>query len=156
GTVRAAGVAARDITVNVVNLDTKNERQAITESDGTYSIGGLAPGRYQLHVEDKALSPYRSETITLAPGQQATADIALAIQVADYIPSPDRWRLEFPVWNRYADVPGAHPYVERSKLGPYKQTALKGDYPAFGTQDVFVVLTGVLETPFEFRRVPTP
>ena len=134
GTVKAAGVAAPNITVNVVNLDNKNERQAISESDGTYSLGGLPPGRYQLHVEDKALSPYRSDTITLAPGQQATADIPLAIAVADYIPSPDRWHLEFPVWKRYADVPGVHPFVDRSKLGPYKQTALKGDYPAFGTR----------------------
>ena len=77
--------------------------------------------------------------------------------VPDYIPSPDRWRLEFPVWQRYPpELQGAYPYVDRSKLGPYKQTVLKGDYPAFGTQDVFVVLTGVLEVPFEYRRVPTP
>jgi hypothetical protein len=157
GTVKAAGVAAPSVTINVLNLETKNERQVITESDGTYSAGGLPPGRYQLHVEDKALAPYRSDTIALAPGQQATADISLSIAVADYIPSPDRWRLEFPVWQRYSpDVPGSHPYVDRSTLGPYKQSPLKGDYPVFGTQDVFVVLTGVLEAPFELRRLPTP
>jgi hypothetical protein len=76
--------------------------------------------------------------------------------VPDYIPSPDRWHLEFPVWQRYPpELKGAYPYVDTSKLGPYKQTVLKGDYPAFG-QDIFVVLTGVLEVPFEYRRVPTP
>jgi hypothetical protein len=79
------------------------------------------------------------------------------VVVPDYIPSPDRWRLDFPVWQRYPpDVPGHHPFNDGRKLDPYNRNVLKGDYPAFGTQDVFVVLTGVVETPFEYRRVPTP
>src|SRR5439155_1489739 len=180
GTVRANGAPRPNVTVNVVNLDNQNERQAISEADGTWSVAGLQPGRYEVRVDDASYRPYKSGTITLTSGQQRTADILLqevarttrtppppaqpsgpppppAVVVPDYIPSPDRWHLEFPTWQRYPpDVPGAHPYVERSKLGPYKQTMLKGDYPAFGTQDVFVVLTGVLETPFEYRRLPTP
>ena len=179
GTVRAGGAARPNVTVNVVNLESQNERQAISEADGTWSVAGLQPGRYEVRVDDTSYRPYRSGTITLTAGQQRTADIALqevarttrttppaqpsgpppppAVVVPDYIPSPDRWHLEFPAWQRYPpDVPGAHPYVDRSRLGPYKQTMLKGDYPAFGTQDVFVVLTGVLEVPFEYRRLPTP
>jgi hypothetical protein len=179
GTVRVGRSPRANITVNVVNLESQNERQAISEVDGTWSVAGLQPGRYEVRVEDASYRPYKSGTITLTAGQQRTEDISLqevarptrtaqttrpsgpppppAVVVPDYIPSPDRWHLEFPAWQRYPpDVPGAHPYVDRSKLGPYKQTTLKGDYPAFGTQDVFVVLTGVLEVPFEYRRLPTP
>ena len=179
GTVRVGRDARSNITVNVVNLENQNERQAISETDGTWTIGGLLPGRYEVRVNDASYRPYASGPITLTAGQQRTADISLqevrvqppppppppppgpppppAVVVPDYIPSPDRWHLEFPTWQRYPpELKGAYPYVDRSKLGPYKQTVLKGDYPAFGTQDVFVVLTGVLETPFEYRRVPTP
>src|SRR5438874_253049 len=178
GTVRVGRSTRSNVTVNVVNLESQNERQAISEVDGTWSVAGLQPGRYEVRVDDASYRPYKSGTITLSAGQQRTEDISLqevarttrtppaappgpppppAVVVPDYIPSPDRWHLEFPAWQRYPpDVPGAHPYVDRSKLGPYKQTMLKGDYPAFGTQDVFLVLTGVLEVPFEYRRLPTP
>jgi hypothetical protein len=201
GTVKtAAGAPQPSVTVNVVNLDNQNERQAITEADGTWTIGGLLPGRYEIHVEESGFQPYRSAAITLTAGQQRTEDISLrpaaptpapvapaptrpaqppsqrpaqpppaqpppppppgppppAVVVPDYIPSPDRWHLEFPVWQRYPpELKGAYPYVDTSRLGPYKQSVLKGDYPAFG-QDIFVVLTGVLDVPFEYRRVPTP
>src|SRR5262249_12030804 len=178
GTVTAGRSTRQNVTVNVVNLESQNERQAISEADGTWTVGGLLPGRYEVRVDDAGYRPYRSGTITLTAGQQRPADIALqelaraprtqpappsgpppppAVVVPDYIPSPDRWHLEFPTWQRYPpDVPGSHPYVDRSRLGPYRQTTLKGDYPAFGTQDVFVVLTGVVEVPFEYRRLPTP
>ena len=51
GTVRAGGAARPNVTVNVVNLENQNERQAITEADGTWSIAGLLPGRYEVRVD---------------------------------------------------------------------------------------------------------
>ena len=46
GTLRnAAGAPQPNVTINVVNLDTENERQVITEADGTWTMGGLLPGR---------------------------------------------------------------------------------------------------------------
>jgi len=186
GTLRsAAGAPQPSVTINVVNLGSEAERQAITEADGTWVVGGLLPGRYQIRVDETGFVPYRSDAIVLTAGQQRTADITLratpatagpppapspaapaqaapptpaapAVLVPDYIPSPDRWRLEFPVWYRYPpELQGDYPYVTARRLDPYNQNVLKGDYPAFGN-DVFVVLTGVLETPFEYRRVPTP
>src|SRR5258706_524031 len=137
GTVKtAAGAARPSVTVNVVNLDNQNERQAITEADGTWSIAGLLPGRYEIRVDESGFQPYRSAAITLTAGQQRTENISLrpapptrtpaqppppppappgpppppAVVVPDYIPSPDRWHLEFPVWQRYPpELKGAYP-----------------------------------------------
>jgi hypothetical protein len=213
GTLRnAAGAPQPNVTINVVNLDTENERQVITEADGTWTMGGLLPGRYEIRIDEAGFAPLR-QAVTLTAGQQSTQALTLrpaaapaqpapapppptptpaprpaqpaptpaptpppaapaatpppqaapappappAVVVPDYIREPDRWRLEFPVWQRYPpDVPGHHPYSDGRKIDPYNRNVLKGDYPAFGSQDVFVVLTGVLETPFEYRRVPTP
>src|SRR5438876_421089 len=78
GAVRtAAGAVPPSVTVNVVNLDNQNERQAITEADGTWTVGGLLPGRYEVRVEESGFQPYRSAAITLAAGQQRTEDISL-------------------------------------------------------------------------------
>src|SRR5260221_12280476 len=65
GTVRTATGAARpSVTVNVVNLDNQNERQAITEADGTWSIGGLLPRRYQGRGDEGGLPPGRNPAVT--------------------------------------------------------------------------------------------
>src|SRR5438128_1290574 len=76
GTVRVGRSTRSNVTVNVVNLESQNERQAISETDGTWSVGGLAPGRYEVRVDDASYRPYKSGTITLAAGQQRTADIS--------------------------------------------------------------------------------
>src|SRR5439155_8437035 len=77
GTVRANGAPRPNVTVNVVNLDNQNERQAITEADGAWSIAGLLPGRYEVRVDETGFQPYRSAALTLAAGQQQTNDITL-------------------------------------------------------------------------------
>jgi len=57
-----------------------------------------------------------------------------------FIPTPDRWRL---------------PGYKRNVINPYRQNVLKGDYPIFG-QDIFFIFTGISDTLFEFRQLPTP
>jgi Carboxypeptidase regulatory-like domain len=195
GTVRnAQGAPQPSATVTVVNLDTQNERQAITEMDGTFVVGGLAPGRYQVKVDEAGSTPFQSDAFSLGAGQRRAVDVrlrpipaprstrrpaptpprsprssasceavppapgaaAVPGTVPDYIPCPDRWQLEFPVWQRYPPaLAGEYPYVSGRKLDPYNRNVLKGDSPVAG-DDVFVVLSVVSETPFEFRRLPTP
>src|SRR6267378_499399 len=78
GTLRsAAGALQPSVTINVVNLETEAERQAITEADGTWVVGGLLPGRYQIRVDEGGFVPYRGDAIVLTAGQQVTADIIL-------------------------------------------------------------------------------
>ncbi len=88
--------------------------------------------------------------------QPPAAPVADPVKVPDYIPTPDRWRLEFPLWQRYPrELEGEYPYVQGRKLDPYNRNVLKGDYPISG-QDLFFVLTAIAELPFEYRNVPTP
>src|SRR5438309_432150 len=77
GTVRVGRSPRANVTVNVVNLESQNERQAISEVDGTWSVAGLQPGRYEVRVDDASYRPYKSGTITLSAAQQRTEDISL-------------------------------------------------------------------------------
>jgi hypothetical protein len=100
----------------------------------------------------KRTSAFNCET----PSSPPAAPSPGSPNIPDYVPCPDRWRLEFPVWQRYTPaLEGEFPYVTGRRLDPYNRNVLKGDYPIAGN-DVFFVLTAVSETPFEFRRVPTP
>ncbi|HYE45313.1 MAG TPA: hypothetical protein VEA44_06020 [Caulobacter sp.] len=62
----------------------------------------------------------------------------------DHFPIPDRWRLadQFGVKDRWFD--------------PYNQNTLKGDRPIPGTDDRFLVFTGVADTIIEPRSFPMP
>src|SRR5262245_45677364 len=88
GTVRnPQGGPQPGVTVNVVNLDTQDERPAITEADGTYVVGGLLPGRYQVRVAEASFAPFQSAVLTLAAGQRQTVDIALRPAAAPAAPA---------------------------------------------------------------------
>ncbi|HEX2061831.1 MAG TPA: hypothetical protein VHK90_13915, partial [Thermoanaerobaculia bacterium] len=60
----------------------------------------------------------------------------------------DRWRI----------VPPPYELDEKSRgpLDPYNQNILKGDFPIRGTDDSFLVLTGISDTLAESRTLPTP
>jgi hypothetical protein len=155
--------------VSLTDVESGLERRVVTDGDGTFVFGGLSAGSYQLRVEESGFAPYAGDAFTIHAGNRRTVAIALeALAVTapaaeqarpptpDYIPTPDRWDLEFPVWQRYPpDSSGTSPFTRGRKRDPYNKNILKGDYPVIG-QDVFFVLTMVAETPIEFRRVPTP
>jgi len=71
-------------------------------------------------------------------------------------PQPDRWRIGFVPWKRYASGVAEQPYETPEPMlwHPYKQSLLKGDVPILG-QDIFLNLTASTQTEVEFRRVPT-
>ena len=86
-------------------------------------------------------------------------------QNAHFVPMPDRWRVGFPLWDRFDAArgiyPGGDPFEEDSPyargwwLNPYRQNVLKGDYPILG-QHTFLNITATNYTSNEFRQVPTP
>jgi hypothetical protein len=63
----------------------------------------------------------------------------------DTIPIPDRWRL--------IETLGI---VKEKWWDPYNQNTLKGDRPLKGTEDWFLVLTGISDTIVEPRSFPIP
>src|SRR5581483_4378343 len=76
------------------------------------------------------------------------------------VPLPDRWRIEFPEWNRIDEKfkepgSGEQPYEKGSLVDPYRQNVLKGDYPVLG-DDIFFVLTLQSDTLAEGRSFPIP
>jgi hypothetical protein len=123
--------------------------------------------------------PRRARPLTAAPGLRSPTRCALLLAgagtcllpcaraqdpsspttspktIRDFEPFPSRW---------YAPgrgVGGVEPpeYVvnERaSPLNPYRQNALKGDFPVFGSEDVFFAFTATNRLFFEKRDVPTP
>src|SRR5829696_5623715 len=111
GTVKdSRGIALPRITVTIQNVDSEADRQAVTGPDGTFSVGGLVPGRYRISIEDTGVVPFQQE-VTVEAGGRAALEIALRYTVPDFIPVPDRWRLTFPNWIRYQNEDGEFPFV---------------------------------------------
>ena len=72
--------------------------------------------------------------------------------VADFEVMPDRWA----ILDTLIDLLPPDPRIVRGRTAdPYNQNTLKGDRPVIG-DSVFLVLTGVLDSPFEARRLPLP
>jgi hypothetical protein len=67
-------------------------------------------------------------------------------EVKSQSPNPDRWRTGLPDY-------GVH--TRGAWWDPYNQHLLKGDYPIVGDR-TFLVLTGISETLYEERHLPTP
>jgi hypothetical protein len=66
---------------------------------------------------------------------------------ATYTPFDSRWFIEPPEYE--VNEP-------RDPWNPYRQNQLKGDFPIFGTDDLFFALTATERLLFEFRKLPTP
>ncbi len=84
----------------------------------------------------------------------------------DALPVPDRWRLEWPRWDRYGRMSafdpllmnatgGDSPYTLGNAFNPYDRNVLKGDYPILG-DDIFLNASLISDTLIEYRRLPTP
>ena len=152
--VDPAGNPLPRVVVKAVNRETSAERETVTGPKGEFTIGGLLPGVYVVTVEDPAYVGFKSD-VTLA-GKPAELQIQLRYTVDDFSPVTDRWRLEFPVWQRYPEgQEGEYPLVRNRGLNPYEQNILKGDIPIAG-DSIFFILTAIAEMPFEYRKLPTP
>ena len=106
-------------------------------------------------VSDPGFVAFRQEVV-VAAGQSVPVKIVLSYTVEDFAPVTDRWRPPSPVWQRYPpEQEGEYPSVPNRGLDPYDQSVLKGAIPIIG-DNIFMILTGVAEMPFEYRKVPTP
>jgi hypothetical protein len=164
------------VTATHVLLEVATEGQ--TDANGNFRIPDLRPGPYSIFAGAEGQGA--AVEVTLTAGETRTVQLRLAAGVKppaspvaaepaepeapppppaktpDFVAIPDRWRLELPAWQRYPrENEGEFPYVTGRAIDPYNQNTLKGDRPVFG-QNTFFVLTGVSETVFEYRRVPTP
>jgi len=156
GTVSdSRGIKLRGVTVTARNRETGTERSATTGPDGSFTIGGLTPGTYDVTVSDPGYVGFKRE-VALTADKNDPLEIQLSYTVQDFVPVTDRWRLPFPTWQRYpADLEGEYPFIPNRGLNPYEQNVLKGDLPVIGN-NTFIIVTAIAEFPFEFRTTPTP
>ncbi len=75
----------------------------------------------------------------------------------DRVSVRDRWRINFPEYERYGSVAGGRdiPFKKGRLFDPYDQNVFKGDYPIFG-QHVFMILSATSTTSVQQQRTPTP
>lgn len=88
----------------------------------------------------------------------ATGDAAKQTTEPDRRETRDRWRINFPEYDRYGDK-GARgrdiPFRRGRWYDPYNQSRWKGDFPVIGN-DKFLILSAVSTTSIDFGRTPKP
>jgi hypothetical protein len=152
------------------------EAQGFIFDKESFNVAKDATGSVYVKAETGGLSnvivePGGDTTLNLPlkerppPGAAATqpADAQTGKQAATEPPVDrrtviDRWRIEFPEYDRYGDR-GARgrdiPFKKSRWYDPYNQSRIKGDYPIIGNK-TFMILSAVSTTSVELRRTPTP
>jgi hypothetical protein len=104
--------------------------------------------------EASQLPPYREiSRRNLAPKpQEPEASITAENNT---VPRPNRWKLDYPEWDRYPGRDGEYPYVFGRWFDPFNRNKLKGDYPILGN-NTFFAFTGTSTTALDFRRLYVP
>ena len=91
GTVRnAAGEVVPGASVKIRDIATGQEREVITDDEGTYRISALPVSTYDISVDSGGFAPYQHPGVTLILGQTTTLDMTLqpagvtaAVEVTD-------------------------------------------------------------------------
>ena len=65
-------------TVTLIAAD-KTEKTAVTNAEGIYNFGSVAPGPYTLRVASPGFSPYEKTELTIASGPRTTHDVRLVV-----------------------------------------------------------------------------
>ena len=166
--ISGTAMPASVITVTIENV---GKGQTTANEAGRWELVWTAPmktGTYDLTVTDgrttatQLLRVQTDSNVARQPGFDVTPRYgALPEPNAEAVQEMvDRWRIAPPPYEldekiQARKVPG--PLGERGgTLDPYNQNLLKGDLPIFGTDDHFLILTGISDTLVESRRVPTP
>src|SRR3954470_9515872 len=101
----------------------------------------------------ETILPYREiSRRNLAPKPDAP-EIAQSTE-NNSVPRPDRWKLDYPEWDRYPGRKGEYPYVFGHWYDPFNRNRLKGDYPLFG--NTFFSFAGNSTTAVDVRRLYVP
>lgn len=78
GSVRdAAGRAVPGVVVTLRELTTNQTRRATSDAEGSYHIGVLPVGTYEVRAEGAGFAPYVNPQVMLAVGSTAALDITL-------------------------------------------------------------------------------
>ena len=67
------------VTVEVRNQDTGMFRSTISNSDGTYFVSGIVPGRYQITASLQGFKTFQQRDVILSLGRTALLDVRLEV-----------------------------------------------------------------------------
>jgi hypothetical protein len=73
----ASGAGIPNAAVTVTNTSTNTAQRALTSSDGSFTVSGLAPGTYRVDVETSGYKRTTQQDVTLAATGPATINIQL-------------------------------------------------------------------------------
>ncbi len=77
------GAPLPEVAVTIRNADTGTTRAAITDARGYYQVTGLPAGRFEIRVAKTGFADETRTGISVADGQQATADIKMRSSTPD-------------------------------------------------------------------------
>ncbi len=81
GTIRdAQGGVLPGVTLSLRNAESGVTRSAVTESDGTYRLQGVPPGRYELVAELAGFANAEYRDITITIGLSLQRDVTMSLQ----------------------------------------------------------------------------
>ncbi len=78
-----AGVALPGVAVTIRNVDAGETRTVETDGGGRYQTSGLPPGRFEIRAAKQGFADETRTGISLAAGQDATADIKMQRSAPD-------------------------------------------------------------------------
>ncbi len=80
GTVRdASGAVVPGVTVTVVNVDTNQPRDTVTDAEGFYRVSALEPGNYMVRTQLAGFTTVETSGVRVFPSQETTVNIELKI-----------------------------------------------------------------------------
>jgi predicted porin len=77
------GAALPDVAVTIKNVDTGAARTIATDGRGRFQASGLPPGRFEIRAAKPGFADETRTGISLAVGQDATADIMMQLRTSD-------------------------------------------------------------------------
>ncbi len=80
GTVRdASGAVVPGASVTVINLDTNQPRDTVTDAEGFYRVSALEPGNYLIRTELAGFTTVETKGVRVFPSQESTVNIELKV-----------------------------------------------------------------------------
>lgn len=83
--VDGSGAALPAATLRLRAVATGNAREAVSGSAGDYTLQGLAPGEYELHVTLQGFRPLVRKGLRVATGETLRVDVALEVGATDTV-----------------------------------------------------------------------
>ena len=76
----AQGAVLPGVTLTIRNVESGLTRTSVTDGGGSYRLGGLPPGRYDLSVELQGFGKQEIQGLTLTVGLEARQDVKMGLQ----------------------------------------------------------------------------